>query len=157
MQKIVPFLGFEDQAEDAANFYVSIFENSRIESRMYYGKAGPGPEGSVMSVNFQLEGEEFIALNMSPAPAFTPAVSFFVKCQNQEEVDKLWDKLLQDGEEQGPGWIKDQFGVFWQIVPTQLGEYLNDPDSERVQRVMMAMIQMNKLDLEKLKQAYDGE
>lgn len=156
MQKIVPFLSFENQAQEAANFYVSLFENSKIESTMYYGKGGPGPEGSVMSVNFVLEGQEFIALNMSPAPSFSTAVSFFVKCQTQEEVDKLWNNLLQGGEEQGPGWIRDQFGMFWQIVPTQLGEYLSDPDPEKVQRVMAAMLQMNKLDLEKLKQAYEG-
>ena len=127
-----------------------------IESMMYYGKAGPGPEGSVMSVNFQLEGQEFIALNTNPDQSFTPTVSLFVKCQSQGEVDELWEKLLPGGEEMGPGWIRDQFGMVWQIIPTQLGEYLNDPDAEKVQRVMTAMLQMNKLDLEKLKEAYDG-
>ncbi len=156
MQKIVPFLWFKDQAEEAANFYVSIFKNSRMESMMYYGPAGPGPEGSVMAVNFQLEGQDFIALNTNPDQSFTPTISFFVKCQNQEEVDELWEKLLPGGEEMGPGWIRDQFEMVWQIVPIQLWEYLNDPDPERVQRVMAAMLQMNKLDLEKLKEAYEG-
>ena len=156
MQKIIPFLGFYDQAEEAANFYVSIFENSGIESRMYYGKAGPGVEGSVMSVTFQLEGQDFIALNMGQTQTFTPAISFFVNCETQEEVDELWEKLSPGGEEQGPGWIKDRYGLFWQIVPTKLGEYLNDPDPEKSQRVMQAMLQMYKLDIEKLKQAYEG-
>ena len=127
-----------------------------IESMMYYGKAGPGPEGSVMSVNFQLEGQEFIALNTNPDQSFTPTVSLFVKCQSQGEVDELWEKLLPGGEEMGPGWIRDQFGMIWQIIPVQLGEYLSDPNPEKVQRVMTAMLQMNKLDLEKLKEAYDG-
>ncbi len=127
-----------------------------IESMMYYGKAGPGPEGSVMSVNFQLEGQEFIALNTNPDQSFTPTVSLFVKCQSQGEVDELWEKLLPGGEEMGPGWIRDQFGMIWQIIPVQLGEYLSDPNPEKVQRVMTAMLQMNKLDLEKLQEAYDG-
>lgn len=157
IQKIVPFLWFDGQAEEAANFYISIFHNSGIESKMYHGKGGPAPEGSLMSVTFQLEGQEFTAFNGGPQFKFTEALSFFVKCETQEEVDKLWDKLSQGGEEQGPGWIKDRYGLSWQIVPTKLGEYLNDSDPEKSGRVMQAMLQMYKLDLEKLKQAYEGE
>lgn len=158
MQKIVPFLWFEDsKAEEAANFYTSIFKNSKIGNTMRYGEAGPGSEGSVMSVTFQLEGQEFYALNGNPQFKFTEAVSMFVNCETQKEVDELWGKLSEGGMEMGPGWVKDKFGLAWQIVPTILGEYLSDPDPEKSQRVMQAMMQMNKLDIEKLKQAYDGQ
>lgn len=157
MQKIVPFLWFEDsKAEEAANFYTSIFKNSKILNTMRYGEAGPGPEGSVMSVTFQLEGQDFYALNGNPQFKFTEAISLFVNCKTQEKVDELWEKLSEGGMELGPGWVKDKFGLAWQIVPTILGEYLNDPDEEKSQRVMQAMMQMNKLDVEKLKQAYEG-
>lgn len=158
MQKIVPFLWFEDgKAEEAANLYTSIFKNSKILNKMYYGKAGPGKEGAVMSVTFQLEGQEFYALNDNPQFKFNEATSMFVNCDTQEEVDELWEKLSAGGMELGPGWVKDKFGLAWQIVPTILGEYLSDPDPEKSQRVMQAMMQMNKLDIEKLKQAYKGE
>jgi predicted 3-demethylubiquinone-9 3-methyltransferase (glyoxalase superfamily) len=157
MQKIVPFLWFEDsKAEEAANFYTSIFRNSKIVNTVQYGEAGPGPEGSVMSVTFQLEGQDFYALNGNPQFKFTEAISLFVNCETQEEVDELWENLSTGGMELGPGWVKDKFGLAWQIIPTILGEYLSDPDKEKSQRVMQAMMQMNKLDIEKLKQAYEG-
>ncbi len=158
MQKIVPFLWFEDsKAEEAANFYTSIFKNAKVLDTMRYGKSGPGPEGSVMSVTFQLEGQEFYALNGNPQFKFTEALSLFVNCNTQEEVDELWEKLKDGGMELGSGWVKDKFGLAWQIIPTVLGEYLSDPDPEKSQRVMQAMMQMNKLDVEKLKQAYHGK
>lgn len=157
MQKIVPFLWFEDsKAEEAANFYTSIFKNSKILDTMRYGKSGPGPEGSVMSVTFQLEGQEFYALNGNPQFKFNEALSLFVNCDTQKEVDDLWDKLKEGGMELGPGWVKDKFGLAWQIIPTVLGEYLSDSDPEKSQRVMQAMMLMNKLDVEKLKKAYEG-
>lgn len=156
MQKITPFLWFDNQAEDAANFYASIFKNSKILRITHYGEAGPGPEGTVMSVIFQLEGQEFYALNGGPQFTFNPSISFFVNCETQEEVDELWKKLSEGGEKHGPGWIKDKYGLSWQIVPTILGELLNDPDPEKSQRVMQAMMQMEKLDIEKLNQAYEG-
>lgn len=158
MQKIVPFLWFEDsKALKAAKFYTSIFKNSKIVNTMRYGKSGPGQEGSVMSVNFQLEGQEFYALNDNPQFKFNEALSLFVNCDTQEEVDELWERLSDGGVELGPGWVKDKFGLTWQIVPNLLGEYLNDPDPEKSQRVMQAMMQMNKLDIDKLKIAYHGE
>ncbi|MEN6330246.1 MAG: VOC family protein [Methanobacteriaceae archaeon] len=156
MQKIIPFLWFDDQAEEAANFYVSIFENSRIESMMHYGKAGPAQEGSVMSVTFQLEGQEFYALNGGPQYIFNPAISFFINCQTQEEVDYFWEKLSEDGEKQGPGWVKDKYGLSWQVVPTILNELLADLDPVKSARVREAMMHMEKLDIEMLKQAYEG-
>ncbi len=157
MQKIVPFLWFEDgKALEAANLYTSIFKNSKILNTVRYGEAGPDPAGSVMWVTFQLEGQEFHALNGNPQFKFTEAISLFVNCDTQEEVDELWEKLSDGGMELGPGWVKDKFGLAWQIVPTILGEYLSDPDEEKSQRVMQAMMQMNKLDVEKLKQAYEG-
>jgi len=158
MQKIVPFLWFEDsKAEEAAKFYTSIFKNSKIINTVRYGKSGPGPEGSVMSVNFQLEGQDFYALNDNAQFKFTEALSLFVNCDTQEEVDELWEKLKEGGMELGPGWVKDKFGLAWQIVPSFLFEFLNDPDPEKSQRVMKAMMQMNKLDIDKLKQAYEGK
>jgi predicted 3-demethylubiquinone-9 3-methyltransferase (glyoxalase superfamily) len=157
MQKIVPFLWFEDsKAEEAVKFYTSIFKDSKILDTMRYGKSGPGPEGSVMSVTFELEGQEFYALNGNPQFKFTEALSLFVNCDTQEEVDELWEKLKDGGMELGPGWVKDKFGLAWQIIPTVLGEYLSDPDPEKSQRVMQVMMQMNKLDVGKLKQAYEG-
>lgn len=158
MQKIVPFLWFEDgKAQEAANFYTSIFENSEILNTVRYGEAGPGPEGGVMSVTFQLEGQEFYALNDNPQFKFSEALSLFVNCDTQEEIDKLWEKLKEGGMELGPGWVKDKFGLAWQIVPRLLGEYLSDSDPEKSQRVMKAMMQMYKLDIDKLKQAYEGK
>jgi len=155
MQKIMPCLWFDDQAEEAANLYVSIFKNSKIVNIARYGEAGPGPAGTVMTVTFQLEGQEFIALNGGPQFKFTEAISFSVDCKTQEEVDELWEKLSAGGEEGPCGWLKDKYGLSWQINPTVLGEMLSDPDPEKSQRVMKAMLQMKKIDIEGLKQAYE--
>ena len=155
MSKITPFLWFDNQAEEAANLYVSIFKNSKILNITRYGEAGPGPAGTVMTVNFQLDGQEFIALNGGPQFKFTEAISFSVNCKSQEEVDELWAKLTEGGEEGPCGWLKDKYGLSWQINPTVLGEMLNDPDPEKAQRVMAAMLQMKKIDIAKLKQAYE--
>ncbi len=155
MQKITPFLWFEDKAEEAMNFYTSIFKNSRIGGITRYGEEGPGLKGTVMSATFQLDGQEFMALNGGPVFTFTPAISFFVSCETQEEVDELWEKLSDGGEKQQCGWLKDKFGITWQIVPTALGELLNDQDAERSGRVMKAMLQMGKIDIAKLKMAFE--
>jgi predicted 3-demethylubiquinone-9 3-methyltransferase (glyoxalase superfamily) len=155
MQKITPFLWFDNQAEEAVNFYTSIFKNSRIGSISRYGEEGPGGKGKVMTAIFQLDGQEFMALNGGPVFTFSPAISFFVNCETQEEVDELWEKLSEGGEKGQCGWLKDKFGVSWQIVPTILGELLNDPDAEKASRVTKAMLQMNKLDIKILKQAYE--
>jgi predicted 3-demethylubiquinone-9 3-methyltransferase (glyoxalase superfamily) len=155
MQKITPFLWFDNQAEEAANFYVSIFKNSKIGTVSRYGEAGPGPKGTVMLVTFQLEGEEFIALNGGPLFKFTEAISLSVNCQTQEEVDELWEKLSEGGEKGRCGWLKDKYGLSWQINPTVLGEMLNDKDPEKSTRVMQAMLQMDKIDIGKLMQAYE--
>jgi predicted 3-demethylubiquinone-9 3-methyltransferase (glyoxalase superfamily) len=159
MQKITPFLWFDDQAEDAVNFYISIFKNSKILNVARYGEEGAKVsgrlQGTVMTVTFQLDGQEFIALNGGPHFTFSPAISFFVSCETQEEVDELWDKLSEGGEIEQCGWLKDKYGVSWQIVPTVLGELLNDPDPVKSKRVMKAMLQMNKIDIAKLKQAYE--
>jgi predicted 3-demethylubiquinone-9 3-methyltransferase (glyoxalase superfamily) len=157
MQKITPFLWFDGKAEEAANFYVSVFKNSKIVSIMRYGEAGPGPKGSVMSATFQLDGQEFIALNGGPMFTFSPAISFFVHCESQEEVDKLWEKLSEGGEKQRCGWLKDKYGVSWQIIPTVLGQMLQDKDGEKSKRVMNAMLQTDKLDIKTLKQAYERQ
>ena len=155
MQKITPFLWFDSHAEEAANFYVSIFKNSTIKSVSRYGEGGPGPKGTVMSVTFQLAGQDFMALNGGPLYTFTPAVSFFVNCESQQEIDELWEKLTAGGEEVRCGWLKDKFGLSWQIIPTALGEMLQDKDPEKSKRVMQAMMQMNKLDIAALKRAYE--
>jgi predicted 3-demethylubiquinone-9 3-methyltransferase (glyoxalase superfamily) len=136
MQKITPFLWFDNQAEEAMNFYTSIFKNSKVGNVTRYGEAGPGPKGSVMTATFELEGQEFMVLNGGPQYKFTEAVSFFVNCNSQEEVDTLWEKLSEGGEEGPCGWLKDKFGLSWQIIPTALGQMLNDPDPEKAQRVM---------------------
>jgi predicted 3-demethylubiquinone-9 3-methyltransferase (glyoxalase superfamily) len=155
-QKITPFLWFDNQAEEAINFYTSIFKNSRIVNVMRWGDAGPGPKGSVMTATFLLNGQEFIALNGGPQFKFTEAISLFVKCESQEEVDEYWEKLLSGGgQPQQCGWLKDKFGLSWQIVPTILGELLQDKDREKSKRVMNAMMQMVKIDINKLKQAYE--
>jgi predicted 3-demethylubiquinone-9 3-methyltransferase (glyoxalase superfamily) len=154
MQKITPFLWFDGKAEEAANFYMSAFKNSKIVSVMRYGEAGPGPKGTVMGVTFQLDGQEFIALNGGPQYTFSPAISLFVNCQTQQEVDQLWEKLSEGGQEQRCGWLTDKYGVTWQIVPTVLGEMLQDKDPEKSKRVMKAMLQMVKLDIDGLKRAY---
>ncbi len=155
MQKITPFLWFDGKAEEAANFYASIFKNSKLGKIRRYGKAGPGPEGSAMSVEFQLEGQEFIALNGGPQFAFTPAISFFVNCETQEEVDELWEKLLEGGKKNRCGWLQDKYGLSWQIIPSALGKLLADPDRERAGRVMQTMMQMDKIDIQRLQQAHD--
>lgn len=158
MQKITPFLWFDNQAEEAANFYVSIFRNSKIGSISRYDEAGAKvsgrKEGSVMVIEFELEGQKFTALNGGPVFKFTPAISFLVNCETQEEIDKLWNKLSAVKEEEQCGWLKDKYGVSWQIVPTILGKLLSDKDSEKSKRVMQAMLQMKKIDIAKLKQAY---
>jgi predicted 3-demethylubiquinone-9 3-methyltransferase (glyoxalase superfamily) len=156
MQKIAPFLWFDGKAEEAANFYVSIFKNARIGATRRYGEAGPGPKGSVMSVEFQLDGQQFIALNGGPQFTFSPAISFFVNCETQEEVDELWEKLSAGGRKDRCGWLQDKFGVSWQIIPTALGKLMGDPDPEKSKRVMKAMLQMDKIDINGLKQAYDN-
>src|SRR5574341_564270 len=159
MQKITPFLWFDNNAEEAANFYVSIFKNSKIVSVARYGEAGAEAsgrkKGTVMIVTFQLEGQEFIALNGGPQFTFSPAISFVVNCQTQEEVDELWEKLSEGGEIVQCGWLRDKYGVSWQIVPTVLGEMLQDKDAKKSERVMKAMLQMKKLDIKMLKQAYE--
>ena len=161
MQKITPFLWFDDQAEEAVKFHVSIFNNSKIGSIARYGQAGAEaagrPQGTVMTITFQLDGQEFMALNGGPVFTFSPAISFVVNCQTQEEVDELWGKLSAGGEIHECGWLKDRYGVSWQIVPTVLGEMLQDQDAEKSERVMKAMLQMNKLDIKRLQQAYAQE
>lgn len=156
MQKITPFLWFDNQAEDAMNFYVSIFNNSKIGSVSRYGEGGPGPKGEVMSATFQLDGQEFMALNGGPHFAFTEAISLFVNCEDQQEVDRLWEKLTEGGEPSRCGWLKDKYGLSWQIIPTALGEMLNDKDPDKARRVMTTMLQMDKIDIKTLKEAYDG-
>lgn len=156
MQKITPFLWFDNQAEEAVNFYTSIFKNSWIGEIARYGEAGPGAKGSVMTVSFYIEGQEFVALNGGPVFKFTEAISFFVHCETQEEVDELWAKLSEGGEEQQCGWLKDKYGVSWQIIPTALMDYLNSKDTEKSSRAIQAMLQMKKIDINKIKRAYEG-
>jgi len=155
MQKITPFLWFDGNAEEAMNLYVSVFKNSKIVNVRRYGDAGPGPKGSVMTATFQIEGQEFFALNGGPKYKFTPAISLFVNCETQEEVDELWDKLSAGGHKDKCGWLQDKFGLSWQIIPSALGKMLGDKDPARANRVMMSMLQMDKINIKKLKQAYD--
>ena len=155
MQKITPFLWFDNNAEEAVNFYVSIFRNSRIISVSRYPEGSPGPAGTVMTATFQLEGQEFMALNGGPQFKFTEAVSFMVNCETQEEVDHYWEKLGEGGHPSQCGWLKDKFGLSWQIVPVQLGEMMSDKDPQKVQRVMQAMLKMIKIDIAGLKRAYE--
>jgi predicted 3-demethylubiquinone-9 3-methyltransferase (glyoxalase superfamily) len=155
MQKITPFLWFDGKAEEAMNFYTSIFKNSKIVSVTRYGEAGPGPKGTVMTATFQLDGQNFMALNGGPQFKFTEAISFFVNCETQQEVDELWEKLSEGGGKGRCGWLKDKYGLSWQIVPTDLGKLLHAKDAEKSKRVMKAMLQMSKIDIQKLKQAYD--
>ncbi len=158
MQKITPFLWFDDKAEEATRFYTSLFKNSKIGTITRYdeegAKAAGRPEGTVMTVSFQLEGQEFVALNGGPVFKFTEAISLVVNCTTQGEVDELWDKLSAGGEESVCGWLKDKYGLSWQVVPTILGEMLNDKDAEKSKRVMKAMLQMKKIDIPTLEQAY---
>ena len=154
MQKITPFLWFDGNAEEAMNFYTSIFKNSKIGRITRYGDAGPGPKGAVMSGTFQLDGQEFMALNGGPQFKFTEAISFFVNCETQEEVDELWEKLSDGGQKSRCGWLKDKYGLSWQIIPSALGKMLGDKDPEKSQRVMKAILQMDKIDIKRLEQAY---
>ncbi len=155
MQRITPFLWFDGKAEEAMNFYVSVFKNSKIVGVTRYPEGAPGPQGTVMTGTFQLDGQEFFALNGGPQFAFTPAISFFVNCATQEEVDDLWERLSEGGEKQRCGWLKDKYGLSWQIVPSVLGELLQDKDAERSKRVMEAMLRMDKIDIQALKRAYE--
>jgi len=157
MQKIVPFMWFDDNAEEAANFYVSIFKNSKIEDVSRYGEAGPGPAGAVMLVEFQLDGQDFMAINGGDSPgSASSGIALFVNCETQDEVDRLWDKLSEGGEKGQCGWLKDRFGYSWNIVPQGLGELIGSDDREKAQRAMKAMLQMKKLDINELRRAYDG-
>ena len=153
MQKITPFLWFDGKAEEAANFYVSVFKNAKIVSPMRTRGGGPWPEGAVMSVTFEINGREFIAFNGGPHFTFSPAISLFVRCETQREIDELWEKLSDGGKKQQCGWLQDKYGVSWQIVPPILGELLQSKDSEKAKRVMNAMMKMHKLDIESLKNA----
>ena len=161
MQRITPFLWYDDKAEEAANFYTSVFKNSKIGSITRYeekGAAASGrPAGSVMTVEFTLDGQEFVALNGGPHFKFTEAVSFVINCETQEEVDEFWEKLTEGGEEVQCGWLKDKYGLSWQVVPTILTELLKDKDPAKAQRVMEAMLQMKKIDIKTLKQAAEQE
>jgi predicted 3-demethylubiquinone-9 3-methyltransferase (glyoxalase superfamily) len=154
VQKIMTFLWFDNKAEEAANFYVSLFQNSRIGAVRRYGEAGPGPKGTVMSVTFQLDGQEFYALNGGPHFQFTPAISLFVNCETQSEVDELWEKLSEGGRKDRCGWLTDRYGLTWQIIPTALGRLMGDPDPQKAARVMKAMLQMDKIDIARLQEAY---
>lgn len=161
MQKITPFLWFDDKAEEAANFYVSLFKNSKVGGITRYGDEGAAvagrPKGTVMTVELILEGQEFVALNGGPHFKFTEATSFVVNCDTQEEVDKFWEKLSEGGEKSQCGWLKDKYGLSWQVVPTVLNEMFQDKDPKKSERVMKAMIQMRKLDIQTLKQAYEQQ
>ena len=157
MQKIVTFLWFDNQAEEAVNFYTSLFKNSKVGKITRYGDAGPGPKGSVMGVTFQLEGQEFFALNGGPHFRFTPAISLFVNCETQEEVDELWSKLSAAGREDRCGWLTDKYGLSWQIIPKVLGELLGHSDPQIAHRAMKAMLGMSKIDIQKLKDAANAK
>ncbi len=153
MPEITPCLWFDTEGEDAANFYTSIFPNSKILHVARYGSAGPRPEGTVMTVSFELDGKKFTALNGGPEYTFSEAISFQVDCKNQEEVDAFWSKLSEGGEEGPCGWLKDKYGLSWQIVPTRLPELLSDPDRDKAQRVMEAMLKMKKIEIGELEHA----
>ncbi len=155
MQKIVPFLWFDGKAEEAANFYVSVFKSSKVVRVTRYGEGGPGPKGSVMSVTFQLAGQEFYALNGGPQFSFTPAISLFVNCETQAEVDKLWEQLSAGGSKDRCGWLTDKYGLSWQIIPTALGKMLGDTNPKKSASAMKAMLQMDKIDIKKLQEAFD--
>ena len=156
MQQITPFLWFDTQAEEAANYYVSIFPNSRILKIARYGEAGPGPRNTVMTVSFEINAQQFTALNGGPQFRFSEAISFVVNCETQAEIDALWGRLSADGKEDRCGWLKDRYGLSWQLVPTVLPELLGDKDSARAQRAMQAMLQMRKLDIAALRRAHQG-
>lgn len=155
-QKITTFLWFDNNAEEAANFYVSVFKNSRILNTTRYGDAGPGPKGTVMTIDFELDGQRFAGMNGGPQFKFTEAISLVVHCKTQEEVDYFWEKLSEGGQKVECGWLKDKFGLFWQVTPDILLELLQDSDTQKSQRVMKAMMQMKKIDIEGLKRAAQG-
>src|SRR5262249_32663735 len=154
VQKITTFLWYNDKAEEAAKFYVSLFKKSQIKEIRRYGDTGPGPKGSVMTVTFELEGQDFIALNGGPHFSFTPAISLFVNCETQEEVDQLWEKLSAGGRKDRCGWLQDKYGLSWQIIPEALSTLMSDPDPAKAGRVMKAMLQMDKIDVGQLQEAY---
>jgi predicted 3-demethylubiquinone-9 3-methyltransferase (glyoxalase superfamily) len=156
MPKITPFLWFDTQAEEAARFYTSIFKNSRIVQVARYGDAGPGPKGSVMTVLFELDGQPFIALNGGPHFKFNESVSFSIECNTQQEVDEYWNKLTAGGQESQCGWLKDKYGLSWQVNPKVLGQMLSDADPQKSKRAMEAMLQMKKIDIATLQRAYEG-
>ena len=156
MHKITTFLTFDNQAEEAVNLYVSVFKNSKILNVSRYGEGAPVPAGTVMSVSFMLEGQEFMALNGGPHFTFSDGISLFVSCETQDEVDELWEKLSAGGEKGPCGWLKDRFGVSWQIIPTALGQMLGDKDPQKSQRAMQAMLTMTKIDIAALRQAFEG-
>jgi predicted 3-demethylubiquinone-9 3-methyltransferase (glyoxalase superfamily) len=156
MQKITPYLWFDDNAEEAVNFYISVFKHSKITSTSRFGDAGPGQPGKVMTIGFELEGLEFVALNGGPHFKFNEAISLFVNCATQAEVDELWEKLSAGGEEQQCGWLKDKYGLSWQIIPRTLMTLMQDKDAVKARRVMEAMLQMRKIDIAALQRAYDG-
>lgn len=156
MQQITPFLWFDGKAEEAAKFYTSIFKNSKVVNISHWGEGGPFPKGQVMSATFELNGLRFHAFDAGPQFKFTEAISFFVDCETQEEVDYFWEKLSEGGEKSRCGWLKDKFGVSWQVIPTALSKMLRDKDAEKSKRVMQAMLQMDKIEIKALKQAYDG-
>jgi predicted 3-demethylubiquinone-9 3-methyltransferase (glyoxalase superfamily) len=157
MQRITPFLWFDDNAEEAVNFYTSVFKNSKVGETSRYGDAGPGPKGSVMVITFELDGQQFMALNGGPRFKFTEAISLVVNCKDQKEVDDYWDRLSEGGQKVQCGWLKDKFGLSWQVVPTILGELMQDKDPAKRERVMKAMLQMVKLDVDGLKRAAEGK
>ena len=157
MEKITPFLWFDGRAEEAAKFYTSLFKNSKLGTLRRFGPGGPAPAGSVMSVEFQIEGRAYVAFNGGPQFPFTPAISLFVDCSTQEEVDALWEKLLEGGRKNRCGWLQDKFGLSWQIIPSELIKLLSDPDPEKSGRVMKAMLQMEKIDVKALQRAYDNK
>ena len=156
MPTITTFLTFNDQAEDAVEFYTSIFDNSRITNTTRYGEAGPGPAGSMMTATFELAGREFVALNGGPSFSFSQGISLLVTCETQDEVDEYWEKLSAEGEKNVCGWLTDRFGVSWQVVPRILGELMSDPDPEKSKRVMEAMLQMSKIESDALQRAYES-
>jgi predicted 3-demethylubiquinone-9 3-methyltransferase (glyoxalase superfamily) len=153
-QKVSPALWFDNNGEEAVNFYISVFKNSKINKIIRYGEAGPGPSGTVMAISFELDGEEFTAINGGPHFTFSPAISFVVKCVNQDEVDYYWEKLSAGGRQDQCGWLADKFGVSWQVVPVTLLELLDDPDPAKSKRVMEAVLHMHKIEIELLRRAY---
>jgi predicted 3-demethylubiquinone-9 3-methyltransferase (glyoxalase superfamily) len=155
MQKITPYLWFDDNAEEAVNFYMSVFKNAKIGTVLRYGDAGPGPKGQILTITFELEGLEFVALNGGPQFKFTEAISLFVNCETQAEVDELWEKLAAGGEVQQCGWLKDKYGLSWQIIPKTLLDLMQDKDEAKAQRVVSAMLKMTKIDMAALRQAYE--